>query len=243
MPPRPRHSRISKLREMRRDLFRRRRAGLGALASGSFAGSTVSVARFIAIRQRGQSPAGAFGRQRRAALADKLGFDVVAHARYLPVAGRLLHGAIVSLPGQGVGQMAHFRVQIRAVGQGLGDLLAIDLAETLAQPMHRHARRAFADAQPRRDGRVINRPACGPSDTLEHGKVAGLARGGELGPQPLHRQFQQRERPLAVEDLVRRRGERRIGGVAALGEGGVQSAREPVRRRASGRMHAAIPWP
>ena len=51
-----------------------------------------------------------------------------------------------SLPRQRRRQMAQFAFQIGALGQGLRNLLAVDFAEALPQPMHRHARRALVHA-------------------------------------------------------------------------------------------------
>ena len=53
----------------------------------------------------------------------------------------------ILFPGEGGGEVAQFRFQIRAIGQCLRNFLAIDFAKPFPQPMHRHARRAFVHAR------------------------------------------------------------------------------------------------
>lgn len=100
--------------------------------------------------------------------------------------------------------MAQFGVHFGGVGDGAGDFVAEQFAIAFSQAMDGHAGRAFAQAGRRRDVRIGNLVPGGGEELLEPAELAGLARLGKLGAQPRHRQLQQRQRPLAVIDLVRR---------------------------------------
>jgi len=122
-------------------------------------------------------------------------------------------------------QVAQLRVHFARPGHGAGDFLAEQFAIPLAQTMHGHARRAFAQPGRRRRLRVWNflpvrREKC--LETLELAVFAGL---GKLSPQPCHRSLQQRQRPLAVISQVRRRFAGRVGRLAESPRLGIQRNR------------------
>ena len=158
------------LRKMRRDLFGRQRR----LRGGPVARENrfrLQVQRHQAI---GAKPRGRALSERRAALRT-LGDDSLLMPDTYPLAEACYTARSFLLPGQGRGQMAQFRLQISAVGQCLRNLLPIDFAKPLPQPMHRHARRPFVHAKPFRHRRVINRPALRHEATLERLKITRLA--------------------------------------------------------------------
>ena len=129
---------------------------------------------------------------------------------------------IIILPsGQGGGEMAQFGVQIGTIRQGLGNFLAIDFAEPLAQPMHGHTRGSFVHAQLTGHAGVVNRPAFRHQALFEDVKLGGTAGGPVLGLQAVDRQVKQGQCPLLVEGLIGSKG-LRVGGVTGFGQGGVK---------------------
>ena len=88
--------------------------------------------------------------------------------------------------------------------------------------MHRHARSPFTDRQPCCSRAVVNALARQGQERAEHGEFVRLADGSKLGLQTCQGQFEQREGPLPVEDLIRGKLGPRIGGVTTFREGGVE---------------------
>ena len=141
----------------------------------------------------------------------------------------------VFMSGRGGSELLQFLVQIGALGQGLRNLLPIDFAKTLSQAMHRHAGRAFIDAQLWRHSRIINRAAPGQEAVLERRKINRFSSRHEFPFQPVQRQVEQRQGPLPVVGFIRREPGGWVGGVAAFGQGSVeldvgQAATAPLRR-------------
>src|SRR5258706_4776312 len=177
MPPRPRHSMIS---NCGKNFAMASGAGaLGRGETGLARGEPVSpatsvwVAMFIAIRQRGHNPVGELGGSD-VPHCGQTGFDSVL----IPVTYRSAEDCYTSsAPGENPGQVAQFRVKVRVIGQGLGDFLPVELAKALPHSVNGHAGRALAEVEPARQRTVINRLVRGHQKAFEGGEIAGVARG------------------------------------------------------------------
>src|ERR1022692_3329835 len=201
MPPRPRHPSRSKLGKCFAIS-----SGSGGFALGvpcepvSSTVNSVCVARFTAIRQRGHNPAGEFAGRGSPHCGET---DVVSLMTVTYRSPNSCYRAVlISQLREGIGQMAHFSIEIRLVRKGLRDFLAIQLAKPLAQPMHRYACGAFADTQSCRSRSIIDGCMRDGQKTFEHSKFTCLAGRLELGRQAINGKFEQCKSPLTVENCV-----------------------------------------